>query len=242
MDASGADDAFAIEALGETTLLIRFGNRIDADLNDRVHEAAAILRAAQLPGVVDLVPAYASLALIYAPSAWSDGDGMPWRQLADAVRAVFSTPPGYTRVDGKRIDIPVCYGGANGPDLDEVARHAGLASAEVIARHTAPDYRVAMIGFAPGFPYLLGLGRSLHMPRRSEPRTRVPRGSVAIGGAQTGIYPRELPGGWHLIGRTPLILFDALRESPCLLGAGDAVRFRAIDRDEFDAFERGASA
>ncbi|MDE2055050.1 MAG: 5-oxoprolinase subunit PxpB, partial [Xanthomonadaceae bacterium] len=131
------------------------------------------------------------------------------------------------------VEIPLCYGGEYGPDLDAVAVHARLPRGDVIARHTATEYAVAMLGFAPGFPYLLGLDPALQVPRRTTPRTRVPAGSVAIGGAQTGIYPRELPGGWHLIGRTPLALFDPAREPPCLLAPGDRVRFRAIEADEF---------
>ena len=133
-------------------------------------------------------------------------------------------------VDARRIDIPVRYGGDDGPDLEAVARHACLDPEEVVRRHTGATYRVAMLGFAPGFPYLLGLDPALELPRRSEPRLRVPAGSVAIGGAQTGIYPRELPGGWHLIGCTPLHLFEPEREPPCLLAPGDEVRFRPLPR------------
>jgi KipI family sensor histidine kinase inhibitor len=131
------------------------------------------------------------------------------------------------------IDIPVCYGGEFGPDLDALATHAKLSAAEAVARHCATEYRVAMLGFAPGFAYLLGLDTALHMPRRVAPRVRVPAGSVAIGGAQTGIYPHELPGGWQIIGRTPLTLFDAAREHPALLAPGQRVRFCAIGADEF---------
>lgn len=133
------------------------------------------------------------------------------------------------------VEIPVCYGGEYGPDLDALAEHARLSRDEVIGRHVAAGYTVAMLGFAPGFPYLLGLDPALHVPRRADPRTRVPAGSVAIGGAQTGIYPRELPGGWNLIGRTPLVLFDPDRDPPCLLAPGDRVRFCAISAEEFAA-------
>ena len=136
--------------------------------------------------------------------------------------------------------VPVCYGGEFGPDLDDLARYARLSVDEVIARHCAPDYRVAMLGFAPGFPYLLGLDPALHAPRRATPRVRVPAGSVAIGGAQTGIYPSELPGGWLLIGRTPLTLFDPAREAPALLAPGQRLRFRAISADEISAGELAA--
>lgn len=129
--------------------------------------------------------------------------------------------------------IPVCYAAAFAPDLSDVAAHAGLTVDQVISRHTAAEYTVAMLGFAPGFPYLLGLDDALQTPRRASPRTRVPAGAVGIGGAQAGIYPRELPGGWNLIGRTPVVLFDPCREPPCLLLPGDRVRFHAIDAVAF---------
>lgn len=224
----------AIEPLGESTLLLRFGAGLDAAANTRVHAASAMLHAAHLPGIVDIVPAYTTLGLHYDPSAWIDGaDGSPARNITAAVRAVFRAPPPRLGEEGASLDIPVCYGGELGPDLEALAAHAALDIAEVIARHTASSYRVAMLGFAPGFPYLFGLDASIHMPRRANPRTRVPAGSVAIGGAQTGIYPGELPGGWQLIGRTPLVLFDARRDPPSLLMPGDRVRFVAIDAAAF---------
>ena len=231
-----AAPGFSMEPVGETMLLLRFGERIDADLNARVHAAAETLRRVEMPGLLDVIPAYATLALHYDAAFWAGRNGEPaWRHLAGTLSAVFATPPRGDASEGRVVEIPVCYGGAHGADLDAVAAHAGLGVDEVITRHTGADYRVAMLGFAPGFPYLLGLDPALHMPRRAQPRTRVPRGSVAIGGAQTGVYPSELPGGWQLIGRTPLTLFDAAREPPCLLVPGDRVRFRPIDASEFDA-------
>lgn len=225
---------FSIESLGESTLLLRFGTRLDAAVNARVHAASAMLRAAHLPGIVDIVPAYATLGLHYEPSAWIGGQGgSPARHITAAVKAIFRTPPAEVHRETAMIEIPVCYDGEFGPDLDELARHAGLDAAAVVARHTAGIYRVAMLGFAPGFPYLFGLDPALHMPRRASPRTRVPAGSVAIGGAQTGIYPSELPGGWQLIGRTPANLFDARRDPPALLMPGDSVRFVRIDAKQF---------
>jgi KipI family sensor histidine kinase inhibitor len=231
-EASGRD--LPIEPLGETALLLRFGSGLDPAINARVHAAAARLRAAHLPGLVDVAPAYATLALHYEPAAWLDASGsVPWRNFEAAVRAVLATPPAREEVAPRVVEIPVCYGGELGPDLGALASHAKLDAAEVVSRHTAATYTVAMLGFAPGFPYLFGLDPSLHMPRRANPRTRVPAGSVAIGGAQTGIYPAELPGGWQLIGRTPLVLFDAERDPPSLLMPGDRVRFVAIDADAF---------
>ena len=235
-----AGEAFAIEPLGETMLLLRFGECIDEAINAKVHAAAQTLHRVDMPGLVDVIPAYATLALRYDAAFWAGRDGTPaWQHLAGALRAVFATPPRGDIEVGRFVDVPVCYDGA---DLDAVAMHTNLPASEVIARHTDAEYRVAMLGFAPGFPYLLGLDPALHMPRHAQPRLRVPAGSVAIGGAQTGIYPRELPGGWQLIGRTPLRLFDAQLDPPSLLAPGDRVRFRTIDADEFDTLLEQARA
>lgn len=225
--------AITCEPLGECALLIRFGSCIALQTSQRVHEAAAALRAAALPGVTDIVPAFATLALIYAPACWSGGGESAWRQLADAVLARLQAPHASTRQTAALIEIPVCYGGEYGPDLALVAQHCGLSTGEIVKRHTSADYCVAMLGFAPGFPYLLGLDPMLETPRRANPRTHVAGGSVAIGGAQTGIYPSDLPGGWQVIGRTPIELFDPQRDRACLLAPGDRVRFRAIGAREF---------
>jgi len=231
-----ASGEFALEPLGEKALVLRFGDRIDEAVNARVHAAAAALIAAAMPGVIDVVPAYATVAVHFEPSEWiAGGSESPWQHFAQAVRSVVASASAVSSAPQSIIEIAVCYGGEYGPDLEGVARHCGLNEDEVIARHTAADYRVAMIGFAPGFPYLFGLDPSLRMPRRDSPRVRVPAGSVAIGGAQTGVYPSELPGGWQLIGRTPMILFDPTRTSPSLLAAGTRVRFRAIAASEFGA-------
>ena len=228
--------AFAIEPLAEDALLLRFGDGIDATINARVHAAAHSLRAVNLPGIIDIAPAYATL-LVRFDASGRGGDALSeaitralcrrFRGSDELTAAVSGTPA------AQSIEMPVCYDGEFGQDLEAVAGYARLSHGEVIARHTAAEYTVAMLGFAPGFPYLLGLDAALHVPRRADPRTRVPAGSVAIGGAQTGIYPRELPGGWNLIGRTPLALFDPDRDPSCLLAPGDRVRFRAIDADEF---------
>lgn len=243
-------NGFVIEPLSEDALLLRFGDSIDPAVNARVHAAARALRDAALPGVTDIAPAYASLLVRFDLSVWSDAaDSAPFARISARLVALVgsiapSEPSPLPHSRGERgsrgtgglspvIDLPVCYSGEFAPDLATVAAHAGLSSDEVVARHTAAEYTVAMLGFAPGFPYLLGLDKSLHMPRRASPRTRVPPGSVAIGGAQTGIYPGELPGGWHLLGRTPRALFDPQRDPPALLAPGDRVRFQAIDADEF---------
>ena len=224
-----------IEPLGDGALLIRLGDRIDAALNDRAIALAAALQAAAVPGVRDIAPAYASVCVSYDIATWAP-DAAAAEALAERLRLVVDTGLAADverRRDDDVVEVPVCYGGEFGPDLDAVAEHTGLDRATIVERHAAGDYRVAMIGFMPGFPYLLGLDATLHAPRRASPRTRVPAGSVAIGGAQTGIYPRELPGGWQLIGRTPLALFDPARDEPALLRAGRRVRFRAIDPAEY---------
>lgn len=226
-----------IEPLGETALLVRLGNRVDIALNRRVHATTARLQAQRPPWLREIVPAYASLALhldrdslaidvrdsgadpIAVAEAWLRG------VLNDAIETV---DPESLPV----VQIPVRYGGADGPDLDALAQHAGLSIAQVIQRHCAAKYTVAMLGFAPGFPYLLGLDPALRIPRLATPRVKVPAGSVAIGGEQTGIYPREGPGGWRIIGNTALTLFDATHESPSLLQPGDRVRFVAVDGAE----------
>lgn len=227
-----------IQALGDCALLLSFGERIDPALNCIALAAAAALRAAALPGVRDIAPAYASICVQYDPRAWADASAeqSPHARIASRISAIVDNlPMSQSEPDAAAIDIPVCYGGEFGPDLDALATHAKLTGAEAIARHCAAQYRVAMLGFAPGFAYLLGLDAVLHMPRRATPRVRVPAGSVAIGGAQTGVYPNELPGGWQIIGRTPLTLFSVARERPALLVAGQCVRFRAIDADQFAA-------
>jgi len=223
-----SDAGFAVERLGEDALLLRLGDAIDEATNARVHALAARVAASRPPWLRDLVPAYASLALFVDADAFAD-DVDP---LADAARWLDGMPQqadiaidvGASRI----VEIPVRYGGEDGPDLDAVAAHAGLSAQDVVALHCAGEYRVAMLGFAPGFPYLIGMDPRLSMPRLPTPRARVAAGSVGIGGAQTGIYPRPGPGGWRLIGRTAMVLFDAARDPPAALAPGDRVRFVAV--------------
>jgi KipI family sensor histidine kinase inhibitor len=234
----------AVDWLGDRALLLRFGETIDRDVNVRVHFAAQALCDARVRGVTEIVPAYASLCVHYDPAMLSTpGEAARNILIAHLLDAIgedgaHARPATVDSVELAAVEVPVCYGGDFGPDLADVAAHANLATAEVVAMHAAAEYQVAMLGFAPGFPYLLGLDQGLHTPRRAQPRTRVPAGAVAIGGAQTGIYPRELPGGWQIIGRTPLALFDTARASPALFAPGQRVRFRAIDAQTFAAMSR----
>lgn len=223
------------EALAEDALLLHFGDSIDEATSTRVLAAAAAI-AQQLPSL-ECVPAYASLLLRFHPAAWrSDASDTPHARVRAAVSEVLASSE-VARAPSREVVIPVLYGGAHGPDLGAVAKHTGLSEADVIARHAGGRYRVAMLGFAPGFSYLLGLDPRLAVPRRADPRARVPAGSVAIGGAQTGIYPESLPGGWQLIGCTPLTMFDMRAAPPSRLQPGDRVRFEAIDAARFAALQ-----
>lgn len=217
-----------VEAIADNALVLRIGDRIDPDTNARVHALCERIRAQRPVWLRDLVPAYASVGVFFDPL----------RIEADALetwlRATLDTlPTGAEQAASstRTVDIPVVYGGEAGPDLESAAAELGLTAAELAERHAAGEYTVALIGFAPGFPYLLGLDPALALPRLATPRTSVPAGSVGIGGRQTGIYPRESPGGWRLIGRTPLVLFDPSRDQPALLAPGDRVRFVAMDDD-----------
>ena len=216
------------EALADDAWLIHLGTTADAATNTLVHALAAHIRAERPAWLRDLVPAYTSLGVFFDSNCVDADAARDWLQVRCRVDiAATAAPP------ARVIEIPVCYGGAHGEDLDAAAAELGIAPTELIARHAASLYTVAMIGFAPGFPYLSGLDPALALPRLATPRTRVPAGSVAIGGAQTGIYPNESPGGWRLLGRTPLRLFDAQRDPPSLLAPGDRVRFVAIDAEAF---------
>lgn len=219
-------------ACGEDVLRLRLGDRVDPHANARVHALRRHLEAARPHWLLDLVPAYAELALRVDVDALAEcgREPPPLAQAERWVRARGLPGPDAETARPRRVDVPVVYGGDAGPDLAPLADELGLAADELVARHAAGDYRVAMLGFAPGFPYLLGLDPALAAPRLATPRTRVPAGSVGIGGAQTGIYPREGPGGWRLIGRTDLPLFDPAREPPSLLLPGDRLRFVAVDR------------
>ena len=223
-------NAARIEPLGDHGWCAVLGERIDAALNARVHALAARLRERAPAGVEDIVPAYASLAVCFDPER-ADADAVR-AAIADALAATAGDgTPASPAADAREIEIPVVYGGEAGPDLADAAAALGLTPETLAARHAAGTYTVAMLGFAPGFPYLIGLDPALALPRLPTPRTRVPAGSVAIGGAQTGLYPRESPGGWRLIGRTPLRVFDPARAPPALLAPGDRVRFRAVAPD-----------
>lgn len=233
-------NAPAFEPLADDALLVSFDERIDPAVNQRVLHLASRLRQQEPAWLRDLVPAYASLAVFFdcRRIVADDPHAFVATSLRDLLHRIAQEPETAGNDSGKVIDIPVCYEAEMAPDLHDAAGELGLSVDELVQRHSAARYTVAMIGFAPGFPYLLGLPESLALPRLSTPRTRVPAGSVAIGGQQTGIYPRESPGGWRLLGRTPLLLFDAARAAPSLLAPGDQVRFQRIDSSAFEHWPR----
>lgn len=220
---------WSITRLGEDALLLRLGDAIDTDTNARVHVLAARIDGVRPAWLRELVPAYASLAVFVDAEAFADATD----PLAEAEAWLHALPPDETistESRGRLHEIGVHYGGEHGPDLDALAAHAGLSPREVIERHAAVEYHVAMLGFAPGFPYLIGLDPRLAMPRLDTPRTRVEAGSVGIGGSQAGVYPRPGPGGWRILGRTDARLFDPARSPPALLAPGDRVRFVPIGK------------
>ena len=224
-----------IQPLADDAWLIELGHSIDDITNERAHVLDASIRAAAPPWLRDVVPAYASVGVFF------DVGMVTAMEVRDWLLQTWAGLPARSPAASERlIEIPVLYGGDAGPDLASAAAELGLDPHTLVQRHIAPLYRVAMIGFAPGFPYLSGLDPAIALPRLATPRTHVPAGSVAIGGAQTGIYPRESPGGWRLLGRTPVRLFDPQRLKPALLAPGDRVRFFEIDSDAFTRLERDA--
>jgi inhibitor of KinA len=223
-------------SVGDRALAIEFGDGIDRALSRRVLRLDRAIRAEPPDGIVETVPTFRSLLVHYDPLLTTRA------ALGRAITGLL------TRSDdehgaGRLWRIPVCYEGEFAPDLAEVARLTGLAPADVVALHGSARYHVYMLGFLPGFPYMGDLPAELALPRRADPRVRVPAGSISIATSLTAIYPYESPGGWHLIGATPIRLFDTARTPPALLAAGDAVRFEAIDRAGFaairNAVERG---
>jgi len=221
-----------ILAAGDSVLILEFEDRIDPAVNAHAIAVADAVQAAGLAGVRDVVPTYRSVAVYFDPLR-TDYDGLYARLEAEAAR---ERPAAAEARDP--IRIPVLYGREAGPDLPEVAAFAGVSEEEVVRIHAAATYRVFMVGFVPGFAYMGIVDSRIAMPRKSTPRVKVPLGSVGIAGVQTGIYPAETPGGWQIIGRTPLKPFDPTRPEPFLMKAGDAVQFFAIEPGEFDRLSR----
>lgn len=226
--------------LGDTAFTVEFGDRIDPALQAQVNALDAALSAAagagRLPGVIEWVPTFRSLTVIVDPVTAD-------RSAIEAVvRNCLSHAQDTQGAPARHWRLPVVYGGEAGPDLVSVAQAAGMTPDEVIACHTAQDFVVYMLGFLPGFPFMGDVPAELRLPRRAEPRVRVPAGSVAIANAMTAIYPWESPGGWHLLGRCPAPLFDGGREPPALLAAGDRVQFESVSAAQMAGIEADLAA
>ena len=227
--------AVRLYPLGDAAIVLDFGGGISASTHAAIAAFSARLAQQPFPGLRETVPGFTTLTVYYDPwRASENGQFAPYERVAAQLRELLhATEESIAASATEVVEIPVCYGGAFGPDLDFVAQHTGLSPAEVIARHTAPEYLVHLIGFAPGFPYLGGMDARLATPRRAQPRPLVPAGAVGIAGPQTGIYSLPTPGGWQLIGRTPLPLFNPAWTAPSRLRAGQRLRFLAISEADY---------
>lgn len=214
--------------LGDSGLTIEFGDRLAPHIHDRVLACAARMERARPHGLVEIVPTYRSVTVYFDPLV-TDA-----RSLGPLVMELAAQPIDLASPAPRTLEVPVLYAPDVAPDLDAVATALRLSPADVIRLHRSVTYRVYMLGFSPGFPYLGTVPQRIAVPRLETPRKRVAAGSVGLAGRQTGIYPRDSPGGWRIIGRTPLRIVEMGRPDPFLFQAGDRVRFRAIDRDEFD--------
>lgn len=220
---------------GDTALAAELGDTAERETNGRVLALAARVEAARIAGVVELVPTFRSLMIHYDPLVLTSADLC--RRLE-----VLAVDLDVAEIPGRDIELPACYEGDLAPDLEFVARATKLDPAEVAALHAAVTYRVYCLGFLPGYPYMGDTDPRLYVPRRENPRVRVPMGSVCMAVGQTGVYSLESPGGWHLVARTPVRLFDLARADPVLLAPGDRVKFRPVSRAEHDALEADAAA
>lgn len=229
--------SFSISPLGDEALLLDYGQVMDEAVNRRVLRLFQQLRNARLPFVTDLVPAYSSLAVFYDSHAVRQHHkGCAYDTMAEMVQHLLPGAETAGDLPARQLKIPVCYASQYGWDLQEVAAQNGLSSEEIIRIHTSTTYRVYMIGFLPGFAYMGRVDERLATPRRSSPREKVAAGSVGIAGLQTGIYPLDSPGGWQIIGRTPVVVFDRNAAVPAMLSPNDEITFYPITEHEFDSY------
>ncbi len=212
---------------GDASLLIEFGKEISPEINRKITATVQLMKEQHIEGVVDIIPAFCSLLINYDPRVLS------YDELSKRMKRLLNMDIKTGESSRRVFEIPVCYGGKYGPDLENIAKHAGLTEEEVIEIHSSRDYLIYMLGFLPGFCYLGGLDERIHTPRLANPRLKINAGSVGIGGSQTGIYPLDSPGGWQLMGMTPVKTYDPDREVPILLSAGDYIRFIPVDEAEF---------
>ena len=212
---------------GDSALLIEFEQKIAPEINAQITAFVHLLKEQHIEGVTDLIPAFASLLINYDPRV------IGYKDLKARIEELLKIEVSEEASEARVFEIPVCYGGEYGPDIANIAENAGLSEQEVIDIHCSKDYLIYMLGFTPGFPYLGGMDESIATPRLETPRVKIEAGSVGIAGSQTGIYSLDSPGGWRLIGKTPVKLFDIKREKPTLLESGQYLKFVPIGKDEY---------
>ena len=218
---------------GDSAILVRFGNEITEAINKLVHDLHFMLDELKIKGIIEMVPAYTDLLILYNPLQIS------YNGLSQIINEEIQKPGKLGTIEQRLIQIPVCYDEEFGSDMKEVSEHTGLSKEEIIRIHSTSKYLVYMLGFTPGFSYLGGMDERIACPRKKIPRQDIPAGSVGIADKQTGIYPIESPGGWQLIGRTPLKLFDPERDEVFLCRAGDQLQFIPISKTEFESLKIG---
>lgn len=227
---------FYITIAGDSALNVEFKQEISPEISGLVHSCARMLEEHPIEGVIECIPTICSLMVCYNPQIIS------YEALCACLQTRLKDITGTAQETRRIVEIPVCYGGEFGPDIDFVAEHAQLSVPDVIRIHAGVDYLIDMLGFMPGFAYLGGLDKRLHTPRLQSPRTCIEAGSVGIGGAQTGIYPLPSPGGWRLIGKSPVCLYDPFRDHPILYAAGDYLRFIPISEEDFHCIQAQVQA
>ena len=213
---------------GDTSLTVELGNEISRAVNARIRAFGIALADSGIPGIIETVPTYRSVTVHYDP------EQIRYEVLVEKLKALVGKLDRIKLPPSEVLELPVLYGGEAGPDLPFVADYTGMTQEEVIRAHTSTEYLIYMLGFTPGFTYLGGMDERIATPRLSTPRVKIPAGSVGIAGSQTGVYPIDSPGGWQLIGQTPVRMYDADRPEPILPKAGQYIRFYAIDQAEFD--------
>jgi len=221
---------------GESAITLEFGNEISPNINAKIRAFILEIEKQKVEGIIEIVPTYRSVLLQYDPLRWT------FSALAKKLQELTLAEEEHESKEVTLIEIPTAYGGAYGPDIAFVSEHTKLSQEEIILRHAGADYLVYMLGFIPGFTYLGGMDEALATPRLKTPRLQIPPGSVGIAGTQTGIYPSLSPGGWQIIGRTPLKLYDSAKNPPVFIQAGDYIRYRSITEEEYHTIEREVAA
>ena len=221
---------------GDEAMVIEFGKTIDEEINNRVISMATSIRNKRIKGVREILPTYRSLMVFYNPKKIS------YIRLVSTVKALGFKEKEGEEEEKKTLIVPCCYDDSFGPDLSDMSKELGLTKEEIVKIHSEKKYKIYMLGFLPGFVYLGGLDKRINIPRLQTPRTKIPARSFGIGGAQTGVYPVDSPGGWRLIGSTPLDFYDIKREDPILCEAGEYIRFRPVSKPEYSDIRREIEA